>query len=157
MIATGEDIGFNQPESAPLPQFQLNGTDRRENESAPSSNMQERLICNLRTLIPSTRTDSDVASFEHSLLPSMKALQKNITARRETKKHLIIWSANDNVVPDSLDAMELEKMGRGKDTGNGAFVRNMKVGDTVTVWAKARFPQWLNFVEEVRVDVYWAV
>jgi hypothetical protein len=85
------------------------------------------------------------------------ALQRNVTAARETREHKIAWYFDDNIITDSLDAVELDKRGRGRDTGNGEFVRNLKVGDVVTVWAKARFAQWLNVVEEVKMDVYWAV
>jgi hypothetical protein len=51
----------------------------------------------------------------------------------------------------------LEGMGRGSETGNGDFVRSLQIGDVVTVWARARFPGWANLVEELRVDMYWAV
>jgi hypothetical protein len=91
------------------------------------------------------------------MLPSTLVLQKNVTATRDTKVHKVTWRFDDNVVTDSLEAAELEKQGRGRDSGNGKFVRDLKVGDVVTVWAKARFPQWLNVVEEVQMDVYWAV
>jgi hypothetical protein len=56
-----------------------------------------------------------------------------------------------------VDGTALEEQGRGRDTGTGEFVRNLKLGDVVTVWAKARFPQWVNVVEQVKIDVYWAV
>lgn len=85
------------------------------------------------------------------------AIQKNNTASRDSKEHKVTWLSSDNVIPDSLDAVELEKQGRGRESANGEFVRNLKVGDVVTVWAKARFPQWINFVEKVRIDVFWAV
>lgn len=154
MTATREDIVQEKPELAPQPQFNLHF------EPPQDASQQTPVICNLRTVIPATpvkRNETDPDSFEHPLLPSMTTLQKNITASRDTKEHKITWLSSDNVIPDSLDAAELEKQGRGRDTANGEFVRNLKVGDVVTVWAKARFPQWINFVEEVRMDVYWAV
>ena len=51
----------------------------------------------------------------------------------------------------------LDKVGRGSETGDGSFVRDLRVGDVVTVWAKARYPGWVNTVRRVQVDVYWAV
>ncbi|KAM7201943.1 hypothetical protein V8F20_004651 [Naviculisporaceae sp. PSN 640] len=51
----------------------------------------------------------------------------------------------------------LAEIGRGKATGDGEFVRNLKLGDIVTVWAKARFAGWVNYVDRVKVDVYWAI
>ncbi|KIH93717.1 hypothetical protein SPBR_04257 [Sporothrix brasiliensis 5110] len=65
----------------------------------------------------------------------------------------------DNVdLTDGLDNVHpLEKLGRGAETGDGAFVRNLRVGDVVTLWAKARFPGWVNIVQRAQIDVYWAV
>jgi hypothetical protein len=84
-------------------------------------------------------------------------LQKNLTATEEFKEHKIVWSCTDNVDPDSVDGKELDAQGRGRATATGEYVRNMKVGDVVTVWGKARFPGWANFVETVKIDIYWAV
>lgn len=95
--------------------------------------------------------------FEHPLNPTGTVLQKNMTATRPAKEHIITWSCDDNIRPDSKEAQELEKVGRGRETGSGEIVRNLKVGDVVTVWAKARYGGWVNHVEEVKIDVYWAV
>lgn len=81
-------------------------------------------------------------------------IQHNVTAIRKTKVHRVEWSWNDR---DALSSEELQEMGRGQHTANGEFVRSMKLGDVVTVWAKARFPAWENTVEKVQVDVYWAL
>jgi len=51
----------------------------------------------------------------------------------------------------------LEEQGRGRGTGNGEFVRDLRLGDVVTVWGMARFGAWVNNVEAVKIDVYWAV
>jgi hypothetical protein len=59
--------------------------------------------------------------------------------------------------PDSIDGKKLDEEGRGRATGNGEYVRNLKVGDVVTLWGKARYGGWVNYVEEVKIDVYWAV
>jgi hypothetical protein len=61
------------------------------------------------------------------------------------------------VHPDSPEADALEEQGRGRASLNGEFVRNLRVGDLITVWAKARFGGWANIVTDVKVDVYWAV
>jgi len=160
--ATREDIILNQPEKAPMPQFLLNRNDLEHGEPSETTR-PEPLICNLRTILPATppkppnTSPDNLDFFQHDLLPSTMVLQKNVTAIRDTKEHEITWLYDDNVVTDSLEAAELERQGRGRDAANGEFVRNLKVGDVVTVWAKARFPQWINHVEEVRMDVYWAV
>lgn len=51
----------------------------------------------------------------------------------------------------------MKEIGRGSETGRGDFVRNLKPGDVITVWAKSRFAGWTNYVEAVKVDVYWAM
>lgn len=164
-------------ELAPFPQFRLNtGT----NESQPGSHPnipKPPLVCSLRTILPITTShqddpetqhnssltaaheDSNKAeyNFFHALNPSGAALQKNVTAGRTVKEHVITWSCDDNINPQSVEAKELEKVGRGRETGTGEIVRGMKVGDVVTVWAKARYGQWVNHVEEVKIDVYWSV
>ena len=72
--------------------------------------------------------------------------------------HSVVWRATDNIQSGSQEAaVLLGAHGRGTGTGNGRFVRDLKLGDVITVWAKARFPAWVNYVESVMVDVYWAL
>jgi hypothetical protein len=85
------------------------------------------------------------------------ALQKNLTSVKSTKEHIVTWSFDDHIDPGSLEANELQTQGRGSGTGSGELVRSLEVGDVITVWAKARFPGWVNVVEEISIDVYWAV
>ena len=95
--------------------------------------------------------------FAHELLGTPNTLQKNVTATRTTKEHVITWSCDDHIDPEAAEAMELEKVGRGRGSATGEFVRDLKLGDVVTVWAKARFPGWINEIDEVKIDIYWAV
>lgn len=115
------------------------------------------LACTVQTFAPTVHPSSP-EKFEHPLLPTSKCLQKNLTATRESLEHKIIWSCHDDVLdPDSMAAQALEDQGRGRETAKGDYVRDMKIGDIVTVWAKARFPGWVNVVETVQIDVYFAV
>jgi hypothetical protein len=126
-------------------------SSNRETTSTPP------IICSVRTITPSTTTEG-ATEFHHPLLWDMfTCLQKNLTATEEFKEHKIVWSCTDNVDPDSVDGKALDNQGRGRATATGEYVRNMKVGDVVTVWGKARFPGWVNFVETVKIDIYWAV
>lgn len=85
-------------------------------------------------------------------------VQANVHAKREFTSHRVVWSWTDDIDADSSRAEEeLLKVGRGKATGNGEFVRNLSFGDVVTLWGHARFPAWVNTVDTARVDVYWAV
>jgi hypothetical protein len=118
------------------------------------------ICCILRLVNPqvlSNTTGTSTGMISHALLPSETKLQSNITASSITKEHIITWAYNDNIVPESAEGDELEKQGRGRSSGNGEYVRNLKLGDVITVWGKARFPGWSNNIEEVKVDVYFAV
>jgi hypothetical protein len=84
-------------------------------------------------------------------------LQSNVMAFRITTEHVITWSWDDHINPDSTEAEALEAIGRGANTGTGEFVRNLRLGDVVTLWAHARFPGWVNHVEFAKIEVYWVV
>lgn len=95
--------------------------------------------------------------FEHPLLPDDTVLQKNVKCSKRMKEHAITWSFDDCIEAQSEEASELEEQGKGRATGSGDMVRSLEVGDVVTLWAKSRFPGWMNVIEEVKIDVYWAV
>ncbi|KAL8396350.1 hypothetical protein RB596_009958 [Gaeumannomyces avenae] len=85
-------------------------------------------------------------------------IQCNKTASRDgLQTHVVEWRADDHIDPDTPHAQELADSGRGRATGTGKFVRDLKLGDVVTVWAKARFPGWENRLSFLKVDMYWAV
>lgn len=95
--------------------------------------------------------------FVHDMMPDEKKIQCNKLAESEDRTYRIEWNATDNVRPESAEGDQLEQQGRGRNTGTGEFVRYLKLGDVVTIWAKARFPGWVNHVRSVKVEVYWAV
>ena len=155
-------------EIAPHPQFRLSGSDpqsqRNDREQDSGTASPSPIVCSFRTLVPETVArspppDAGESShmFSHKLLETPKTLQRNITAVRDTKEHVITWSCDDNMDPEAAEAKELEKVGRGRGSATGEFVRNLKAGDVVTVWAKARFPGWVNVINEAKIDVYWAM
>lgn len=106
---------------------------------------------------PSSDEDPSTRRYHHDLLPSSMKVQCNMTANKGTQVHRVQWSWTDDIDPDSPQGDKLEKQGRGRATATGSFVRDMKLGDVVTVWAKARFPLWVNHVEKAQIDVYWAL
>jgi hypothetical protein len=117
------------------------------------------ILCDTYTILPGIK-DPVVSSnleFNNPFLPPPTRIQSNITAGLAIKEHIITWSYNDCIKPESLEGEELEKQGRGRASATGEFVRSLEVGDIITVWARARFPGWRNNVQEVRIDVYWAV
>lgn len=84
-------------------------------------------------------------------------VQSNCVAATRINEHRVEWSYLDDIDPESPEADRLVEIGRGRATGNGKFVRSLKLGDVVTLWAQARFAAWQNIVERVQVDVYWVV
>lgn len=95
--------------------------------------------------------------YNFDLLHSAKlTVSKNKRAHRDWQKHQVTWSCFDDVKSESDGGKALEDGGRGRESGDGEFVRNLELGDVVTLWAKARFPMWVNTVKYVRMDVYWA-
>ena len=90
--------------------------------------------------------------------PTSCKLQTNRVAIRETQRYHITWHYLDAISPDSEEASRIElEDGRGSETLDGSKVRSMKLGDTVSVWARARFPGWINHVKSVSLRVFWAI
>jgi len=91
----------------------------------------------------------------HDLHPDDKyTIQRNFVGSRTPRTHTVVWSCDDN---GPLESDELVDIGRGKNSGTGEFVRDLKVGDVVGIWAKARYPGWVNYVDKVEMEIYWAV
>lgn len=111
-------------------------------------------VYGMRSVYPTL--EADRPAFHHGLHPSPEwTIQMNKAATSQSTTHKVVWSWKDDV--DPLTAEQLGESGRGTATGNGDFVRNLKLGDIVTVWAKARFAGWANHIERVSVDIYWAL
>ena len=84
-------------------------------------------------------------------------LQRNLVAQRSWRDYEITWSYLDSTSPETDAGQALAETGRGRGTGTGELVRGLKMGDVVSVWAKARFPGWTNHVERIKIEVYWAI
>lgn len=154
-----ELVAFKQgQEPSTLPSKSANTID------VPTTESDTPITCTFHTTSPPTESnqtssdDTDIKyHFHHAFEPNDQCLQKNRTAEKTMQTHQIVWSCDDDIDPDSVFGQGLIDAGRGRATGTGEFVRNMRIGDVVTVWAKARFAAWCNVVEEVKIDVYWAV
>ncbi|AEO54578.1 hypothetical protein MYCTH_2297284 [Thermothelomyces thermophilus ATCC 42464] len=143
--------------SSPSQISSAGGQPPQQPDHGPSLKLDD--LC---TVYPEVEWQSEAQAyvFKHDLLAREEyKVQCNITAQRETQTHCVVWSYTDDIDPerDPEAATRLAEQGRGKATGNGKFVRDLKLGDIVTLWAKARFPGWANHVESVRMDVYYAV
>lgn len=92
------------------------------------------------------------------LLPNEHKVQVNGARVSEIQDVEIVWDSQDNIQPDSPAALDVEQtQGRGRATLDGRFVREMQVGDSVALWARARFPGWSNHVYRASVTVYWVI
>lgn len=92
------------------------------------------------------------------LLPRNSKLQMNGARVSESQNVEIIWHYLDDVQPESNEAYEIErKQGRGRSTLDGHGVRELHVGDSLALWARARFPGWKNHVDRASVRIFWAV
>lgn len=119
---------------------------------------------------PCTLAHSTQPSTAHYAVPSPPAfpppalasrsyiLQRNVQAKSATTEHRIVWSWWDEVEGASGPAAEaLTAAGRGADSADGTCVRSVRRGDCLVLWARARYPAWVNHVEGAEVEVYFAV
>lgn len=133
------------------------GLERFEAKTEASQESSEIPVSSLRPVWPETTEDGpDSRRYDHGLhaTPNHK-IQCNKTASRQTQEHVVEWRHTDNVDPELSGADELELAGRGRATGDGEFVRNLRLGDIVTVWGRARFGGWQNQIKKVELKVYW--
>lgn len=142
----------------------ITGMPEDEFSDVSSSNSEFPIVCSTVHVLPADNIETTTnpngvteTEIHHELAANATCLQKNLTAKGDVTEHVITWSADDNINPESPEADALEEQGRGKASLNGEFMRNLKMGDSITVWGRARFAAWSNFVTEVKVDVYWAV
>lgn len=117
--------------------------------------------CAIRPIWPKiryTQDSGDTMGYDHDLLPNEDHLiQKNKHAVGTFQTYHVEWSWDDDIDPESpLATQSLKEAGRGTGTGNGEFLRTLKLGDMITVWGHARFPGWTNNIQRVEVKVYWA-
>lgn len=143
------------PPAAAAKAFEENTEDAAtppaEHEDSPKPYLP---LYSLRAIYPSVEPEGP--DFHHELHPSPQfTIQRNKTAVRDATTHRVVWSWTDDIDPPTAE--QLNEAGRGEETGNGALVRDLKLGDVVTVWAKTRFGGWTNHVESVKLDVYWAL
>ncbi|KAK2048784.1 hypothetical protein LZ31DRAFT_515589 [Colletotrichum somersetense] len=132
-----------------------------DSQSENTSDNEEPTFCTcgLQSIYPPVeQLPHGELAYHHHMHPleNLK-IQNNKTAHKEFLDHEVVWSWSDDIHPDSPEADQLVEMGRGRGTGTGKFVRSLKLGDVITVWGKARFGGWANYIENVKVEIYWAV
>jgi hypothetical protein len=118
------------------------------------------IACDIRSIRPAAikyQEDPPAYRFNYPFSATGTRFQSRPTADPEVKEHVITWTSEDGINSDPSGGGLQEREGRGKLTGNGDFVRNLKVGDIITVWARCRFRGRTSEVKEVKIDVYWEV
>ncbi|CEL08285.1 hypothetical protein ASPCAL11436 [Aspergillus calidoustus] len=107
---------------------------------------------------PEARRRRHFGPDDPDLLPGQNALQRNRARIQQPQRHIVVWHYLDDIAADSPESEELERSeGRGRNTLAGKQVRELEPGDSIMVWARARFPGWINYVNELSVRVFWAV
>jgi hypothetical protein len=99
-------------------------------------------------------------------------LQSNLVATRDTQEYIITLHHLDYTAPiaaggggtaisSQQSRQEAEgrasKDGRGVDSMNGELVKNLEIGDSISLYARSRFPGWENHVKRAEIRIYWAV
>ena len=159
----------------------LDSSPTRDTDEPP-----EFPICALRSIFPIVVKDETVTAedrpsgapikpkynFHHAINPhEYRTIQHNKCADRNVTQHRIEWHyldidplepPGDIIGDDERSAADpsndiIDEDGRESRARGGRFVRQLKLGDVVTLWAMARFPGWTNYIEHARVDVYWSL
>ena len=68
-------------------------------------------------------------------------IQSNVCASDREREHEVCWIKNKESESDP-------GAGKGEE-----FLETLRPGDCIGVWARARYPGWANFVEEVDVEI----
>ena len=133
--------------------------DSQNEEALPSPPFEADTLNSIYPVAESTTIDMrGVAHHRFPLAPHPQyTVQRNRTASRNMQDYEVVWSWTDSIDSKSLDGERIDERGRGAASGNGEFVRSLKLGDVVTLWGKARFMSWANNVESASVSVYWTL
>ncbi|KAH7919514.1 hypothetical protein BV22DRAFT_857030 [Leucogyrophana mollusca] len=92
--------------------------------------------------------------------PSPRHIQRNVHASTRTHHHVVTWHHRDYIEQGSAQAVEADLKGQGWQSLDGTFVRNLSVGDCITLRMRARpdgLHLWTCHAEKATIDVYWAV
>jgi hypothetical protein len=119
-----------------------------------------------RTMSPSWIHPSGVALACPSYRPHLPMdnntptfLARNLRGNLTLQHHRVVWHYLDDIGAQS-DVDPVTGLNSGGGTSvmlNGSFVRELKIGDTIAVWAKARHPRWVNYIHNASVTVSWAI
>lgn len=138
------------------------GIERFDASSSNGNDMKQWTARKLGTIEPQVKEAKDAHEgwdyrFPYTPWKGPYEIQRNRMASSEFTDYEVTWTCWDVITPDSPEALELMEQGKGRRVGDGRFVRNLKLGDVVTVWGRAMHRGWINTVESVQIDIYWAL
>lgn len=136
--------------------------DASNSNEADGNDMRRWTARKLGTVEPQVNDAEDTHEgwgyhFPYTPWKGPREIQRNRMASSDFTDYEVTWTCWDVVSPDSPEAQELMEQGKGRMAGDGQFVRNLKLGDVVTVWGRAMHRGWMNTVESVEIDIYWAL
>lgn len=83
-------------------------------------------------------------------------LAHNLRADGTLQHHHITWDYLDD--PDVLSGADIGEDGNSlRPATKGSLVRDMRVGDTIALWARSRCWAWDNNVQRASITVSWAI
>ncbi|RFU78511.1 hypothetical protein TARUN_3758 [Trichoderma arundinaceum] len=126
------------------------------------ADMRQLPVCKLRSIEPQIKKvihHDEGHEYQYSTTPwrGPREIQRNKMASSEWADYEVTWTCWDVVPSNSAEAQRLMEQGKGKMDGDGQFVRNLRLGDIITVWGRAMHRGWVNTVQSVQIDVYWAI
>ncbi|KAI0096793.1 hypothetical protein GGR51DRAFT_553381 [Nemania sp. FL0031] len=150
------DAGVDRFDKKPTPSSE---TTEGSNPEASSSAEKAPTTSAIRPVWPELKMNPSGYEYDYKVEPTEydKKIQCNLKAHGEWTDHNVEWLWTDDIDPESAAAKKLEENGRGRRSGDGTFVKDLKPGDMVTVWGRTRYGQWVNHVQKVEIKVYWAL
>ncbi|TFK96568.1 hypothetical protein BDV98DRAFT_608193 [Pterulicium gracile] len=95
-------------------------------------------------------------------------VQHNLHADRTPRQHEVVWKEGDprtewtspdsDPVGDTVPPLEVRNWmdsDRGAGLGKG-FLPQLRLGDRVVLWAKARYPAWTNCVYTAEMEIFYS-
>ncbi|ETS04719.1 hypothetical protein M419DRAFT_73431 [Trichoderma reesei RUT C-30] len=147
---------------AGIERFDASHSCKFHNHSEECEDMRKLPLCKLRTIEPEIVTvtsDDGQSDNQYAKTPYQgpREIQRNKMADGNFQTYVTTWTCWDVYAPDSEEARRKMEEGKGRMNGDGSFVRSLGLGDVVTVWGRALYAGWVNVVESVEIEIYWAL
>ncbi|KAF7332357.1 hypothetical protein MKEN_00117400 [Mycena kentingensis (nom. inval.)] len=88
-----------------------------------------------------------------SYVRSRWLVQKNYTASRQFRTHVVTWNAGEEERDE--EQVDIDER-RGAGLGD-RFVDNLEVGDRIALFVRSKYPGWVNDVESATITVFYGL